>query len=118
MTNRTGYAYEIFQVLNSSCTSFQSSFSANGSSASSVGLKSCNDFSTVFGGAVQVTVGRAFVVQPLANDRKHADKLAEDENAMAAVDYFFKQFTEELQLAGCRDRIDLFELQQAQIATN
>ena len=51
-------------------------------------------------------------VEPLLEQHQHADELAEDEDAMAAVDDFLQKFAEQVQLAGSIGGIDALEFQQ------
>ena len=57
-------------------------------------------------------------VEPLLQQRQHADELAEDQRAMAAVHHFLQQFAEQIQLAGGVGGIDAVQFEQPQIAAD
>src|SRR5688572_4922779 len=49
---------------------------------------------------------------------QHGNELAEDKDAMAAVDDFLEQLAEQVHFGRGRNGIDVFEFEEAQIATN
>jgi hypothetical protein len=59
-----------------------------------------DDLGAVAGGAVEVTEGDFASGQILADQREHLGELAEDEDAVAAVEDFLEEFIEEFEFAG------------------
>src|SRR5258706_596434 len=83
-----------------------------------ISLESRDHLATVCRCAIEIGIPNALSFQSLSNQRQHADKLAEHEHPVAAVDDFFEQFAEQFELAGGSRWIDFLELQQAQITTD
>ena len=72
-------------------------------------LEALNDRAAIGRGTVEVAELYALIVEPVFQQCQHAGELAENKYAMAAVDHFFQQFAEQVQLAGGVRGIDVFQ---------
>src|SRR5438094_7617016 len=80
-----------------------------------IALEAIHDFLTLFGRAVKIAEWNLELLQAFANEVQHRDELAEDEDAVFAVDRFLKEFVEEVELGG---GLFLINADDAQIATD
>src|SRR5438552_3134965 len=80
-----------------------------------IALEAIHNFLTLSGRAVEIAEWNFELLQAFANKVQHRDELAEDENAVFAVDRFLEEFVEEVQLCG---GLFLVDADEAQIAAN
>src|SRR5204863_768324 len=65
-----------------------------------IALEAIHDFLTLFGRAVEIAKWNLQLLQAFANEMQHRNELAEDEDAVFAVDRFLEEFVEEIELGG------------------
>src|SRR5213083_2518087 len=80
-----------------------------------IALEAIHDFLTLFGRAVEIAEWNLELLQAFANEMQHRDELAEDEDAVFAVDRFLEELVEEVQLGG---GLFLIDTDEAQIAAH
>ena len=80
-----------------------------------IALEAIHDFLTLFGRAIEIAEWNLELLQAFADEVQHRDELAEDEDAMFAVDRFLEEFVQEVQLCG---GLFLIDADEAQIATD
>src|ERR1043166_2606329 len=74
------------------------SFEADQKHRRGTALKLFHHFAALSGRAIKITVFDLLLVQLLLEQRQHADELAEQEHAMAAIGDFLEQFVERFEL--------------------
>src|SRR5438094_223964 len=62
-----------------------------------IALEAIHDFLTLFGRAVEIAEWNLELLQAFANEVQHRDELAEDEDAVFAVNRFLEEFVEQVQ---------------------
>src|SRR5207245_10441040 len=80
-----------------------------------IALETIHDFLTLFGRAVEITEWNLELLQAFADEVQHRDELAEDKDAVFAVDRFLEEFVEQVQLGG---GLFLINADEAQIAAD
>src|SRR5438128_5488354 len=80
-----------------------------------IALEAIHDFLTLFGRAIEIAEWNLELLQAFANEVQHRDELAEDENAVFAVDRFLEELVEKVQLGG---GLFLIDADEAQIAAH
>src|SRR5436305_2207994 len=80
-----------------------------------IALEAIHDFLTLFGRAVEIAEWNLKLLQGFANEVQHRDELAEDEDAVFAVNRFLEELVEQVQL--CRG-LFLIDADEAQIAAD
>src|SRR4051794_33132307 len=72
-------------------------------------LKAIHDFLTLFGRAIEIAEWNLELLQAFTDEVQHRDELAEDEDAMFAVDRFLEELVQKVQLGGGLFLIDADE---------
>src|SRR5205823_4960281 len=80
-----------------------------------IALEAIHDFLTLLGRTVEVAEWNFEVLQAFANEVQHRDELAEDQDAVFAINRFLEEFVEQVQL--CRG-LFLIDADEPYIATD
>src|SRR6476660_2408810 len=76
-----------------------------------IALEAIHDFLTLLGRAIEIAEWNLKLLQAFTDEVQHRDELAEDEDAVVAVDRFLEELVEEVQLGGGLFLIDADETQ-------